>query len=1323
MNTAGRSSCLARAHLFLALAAAALFAIALLPSPSLAGQTRLPEVFSPLAEPEAVTDPNGIAVDETTGNVFVNDAGTHTEIIGGEGGAPAGLVAPYLLTSGCAFGTGNLNGVAVDNSLTSPAKGTVYVVCTNGKIRRLARNPITEKYEAGAEIVYPGAAANAGATVDETGNLYVSNFANRTVYKFGPDGSLLKSIQLPIAVGSPNSIAIDGAGNLFFRRAGQGRVYKCAADGFGEIDPLACVEFLDNASGATAVAVDRSTGTLYVALGTRVAQYDATSLTKEFEFGSGALVATKGVIVNSATDRIYVADTGTGKDNVAVFGPPVPVPDVTTKAPLEVTGTAATLNGSVNPLGVEVTECKYEYGLTTAYGQTAPCEGSIPTDSADHSVTAEISGLKADGTTYHYRLVVNSINGQVRGTDRTLVTMQTATTEPATEVDDSGAVLNGTVRPEGESLTECFFEWGKSSLYGQTTPCSPSAASIPDDFAEHAVSAALGGLDPNATYHYRLVKVTASGTSRGQDLSFTTQGPPRVVEQRPLQVEQTSAILRAKIDPAGTSTTYHFEWGEGSNFDHRIPADHEIFAGSGTEVVTVSANLSGLSPARAYSFRVVASNSSGTTVAPGEPFETLNAAGLPFQRAFELVSPADKRPVGSMEQLALVHQLYQPTESGDRMGYLVLNGIEGSPAGGEVVYAGSRSAEGWSQTEITPPPLATAPEADGQHFSATPGFVRYLDPHDLKCGIVESYIPLTADTPAADAEFGVFNLYRWNAATDTYSLITNRIPLNPDASKPGPSGFYKVAGVSGDCSRVIFHSKAYRFIAGATGLYEWDGGVMRDAAMRPDGSTPNLSVQDTERVAREKHSVGPDGRFFFTAVSNEGADAGKAAVFVRKSPTEVVDASQPTNGPTLGARYAGASPDGSKVFFLANYGIAASSSTGPVESCASVSLSNTQIHNTACDLYAYDVETETLSDISVDPNPADTKGAVVQGVMATSSDGSVVYFAARGQLVPDRGRTYAENLQGTGFANIYRHDAAAPSAEALTFVGTLAAADIRNQALMISASVNNNWSSQATDAGSYFLYASRDGLGVNNPEGVESAYLFSSATRDAVCVSCPADGGAPAKRPDNIITGIPSVIAGLRPGGSNVPPVSLSEDGRVIFNSEEVLAPGAVEGHGERLGSAAWEFLTQTNIYEWNQGQVSTLASGAVETLGLGGPNGRDVFVKSFSQLSPHDFDFSADVYDIRSGGGFPAPPTAPVPCDPVSGACEGPSQAPPLSGLPASAALVGPGNPPAAKPLRKRCGKGKVRRKGRCVRKRRRQAHQNHAQSRPASANRGGAR
>ncbi len=38
-----------------------------------------------------------------------------------------------------------------------------------------------------------------------------------------------------------------------------------------------------------------------------------------------------------------------------------------------ITQTSANLSATVNPNGAEVSDCKFEYGTTTAYGSTAPC--------------------------------------------------------------------------------------------------------------------------------------------------------------------------------------------------------------------------------------------------------------------------------------------------------------------------------------------------------------------------------------------------------------------------------------------------------------------------------------------------------------------------------------------------------------------------------------------------------------------------------------------------------------------------------------------------------------------------------------------------------------------------------------------------------------------------------------------------------------------------------------------------------------------------------------------------------------------------------------
>ena len=77
-------------------------------------------------------------------------------------------------------------------------------------------------------------------------------------------------------------------------------------------------------------------------------------------------------------------------------------PSVSTGAATDIDKTTARLNGQVNPNGYATT-AQFEYGLTSAYGSTAPVTLTPNNSTTSQSVTAAISGLQP-GTTYHYRL-------------------------------------------------------------------------------------------------------------------------------------------------------------------------------------------------------------------------------------------------------------------------------------------------------------------------------------------------------------------------------------------------------------------------------------------------------------------------------------------------------------------------------------------------------------------------------------------------------------------------------------------------------------------------------------------------------------------------------------------------------------------------------------------------------------------------------------------------------------------------------------------------------------------------------------------------------
>jgi hypothetical protein len=87
------------------------------------------------------------------------------------------------------------------------------------------------------------------------------------------------------------------------------------------------------------------------------------------------------------------------------------------------------------------------------------------------------------------------------------------------EVTATNAVLSGFVDPHDAALLGCSFEYGPSLAYGQSPPCGMLPA---PNGGLQAVTAAVSGLHPNTTYHYRLLASSASGTSASEDVTFTT---------------------------------------------------------------------------------------------------------------------------------------------------------------------------------------------------------------------------------------------------------------------------------------------------------------------------------------------------------------------------------------------------------------------------------------------------------------------------------------------------------------------------------------------------------------------------------------------------------------------------------------------------------------------------------------------------------------------------------------------------------------------------------------------------------------------------------
>jgi phosphodiesterase/alkaline phosphatase D-like protein len=317
---------------------------------------------------------------------------------------------------------------------------------------------------------------------------------------------------------------------------------------------------------------------------------------------------------------------------VKIFGPAVVQADVTSEAASKVTPTGATLNGTVNPDGLPVTTCQFEYGTSQgALPQTIACSPSPGAGSSPVAVSANLAAL-APGTTYYFRLAATNANGTNRGQEETFAAppaVEGVSTGPAEEVTQSSTKLTGSLSSNGTDA-HYYFQYGTTASYGSTSPAPPGTDAGAGGSAV-AAETTLSGLAANTIYHYRLLAVNANGTTAGEDREFITAGPPRIrgeaAEVKSTEkAGQTTATLQAQVDAGARETTYHFEYGQTTAYGTSVPLPAGT-VGPGQEFVSVpAAELSNLKVATTYHYRIVAHNEYGTTTGPDREFSTVTAA-------------------------------------------------------------------------------------------------------------------------------------------------------------------------------------------------------------------------------------------------------------------------------------------------------------------------------------------------------------------------------------------------------------------------------------------------------------------------------------------------------------------------------------------------------------------------------------------------------------------------------------------------------------------------------------------------------------------------
>jgi hypothetical protein len=88
---------------------------------------------------------------------------------------------------------------------------------------------------------------------------------------------------------------------------------------------------------------------------------------------------------------------------------------------------------------------------------------------------------------------------------------------------------------------------------------------------------------------------------------------------------QTATTLAGTVNPVGQATTYHFDYGKTTAYGS---TSTDTSAGNGILDVPVTANLTGLTPATTYHFRLEATNASGPTDGADGTFTTAGAPAV-----------------------------------------------------------------------------------------------------------------------------------------------------------------------------------------------------------------------------------------------------------------------------------------------------------------------------------------------------------------------------------------------------------------------------------------------------------------------------------------------------------------------------------------------------------------------------------------------------------------------------------------------------------------------------------------------------------------------
>jgi hypothetical protein len=834
------------------------------------------------------------------------------------------------------------------------------------------------------------------------------------------------------------------------------------------------------------------------------------------------------------------------------------------------------------------------------------------------------------------------------------------TSAPATSVAPTSATLNGSVNPDGVDVTDCHFEWGTDTGYGNTAPC---VEDVGDGTTDVSVHADVSGLASGTGYHYRLVASNANGTATSGDQSFSTPPPPTITAARAYNLDATSVDLSVQINPNEAATTYRFEYGTSTSYGSSVPIpDGDV--GSGASPVTVGVHLSGLSANTTYHWRVVAENASGATTTRDHTFVyDTGGSPLPDNRAYEQVTPAKKN--AAVFDRGVFMDPVVASSDGNRMILSTIQCFEGAKACGPELrgsqgshVAMERSATGWVTRQLTPPATEFKDATGARWWDADSGAALFAAGRES-----DSNQELVARMPGGEI--------RSIGAAET------------DAGRERARVFKAYA--SADMSRVVFSDEAgllgwpfdATFPPRFTTLQYVDGAeepILVGVSGGP-GSTELISECGTmlQGASRDVRTV------IFVAWSNNGCDAGATAppvneLWARIDESESVKLSARSqddcsssacqSSDPKAAEFIDVSDDGSRVLFTSEQQLTDDATDG------------------ARNLYLYDFAHPSGDRLTALTGAASPPN--LDGVVAVNRTATHAYFVAGAALTTEANERGEMAIEGAKNLYLYRRDASHPSG-ALSFVATLDENDGPAWAAL-----PNNLTASVTPSGRYLAISSRADLAGEGPadNGAALVYRFDAQTGEMITISSGRggfnDSGRSSAAECPVLQGYgcsaDASIVGADFYGRRV----LSDDGRyVVFESPAALTPGATdfEPTGSRDVTLDTPVYAQ-NVYRWHDGQVALIANGrGAPPLGRAAlgtdASGKNVFFTTHAALSAADTDNGQlDVYTARicsEGDPCVKAPIQATPC--IGDACQGGPSAQPGIQMAGTVTLAAPGN------------------------------------------------